>query len=301
MKNQPIFITGTTGLAGGFAIPELNQRNFNLRMMVRQTMEPISSHQNVYAQGDLTDLKQLNKISKNNAGIIHYACASLRGKAPIEVDMEAMKILLSNWDNGPFIFISSLDVYGAPATTDQVNENHPLSGRMNAYAAGKIECEKLLIQHAKQKGRTDYTIFRAPWIFAPSLASKNHMQKRFLDIFSDDIILPGETSSEWKKYMDPWVDARDLAWLVAEAVSRPLGGAGNVVTSLFNWHDFFMIINSITLSKRKIIHKSIGETPTFSAELFGQTAMYSGDKVNQFYAFTPRYTLQDTLREAFLM
>ena len=295
----PIFITGTTGIAGGFAVTELNKRHYPLRIMVRKLPDSSATHLNTYIEGDLSNLPQLDIDSKNNAGIIHYACASLRGRAKKEVDIEAMKVLLNNWDKGPFIFISSLDVYGASNNPDIIDETRILSGHVNEYAAGKIACEKLLVAHAKKNGRTDYTIFRAPWIFSPSLASKNHMQSRFVSIFENDIILPGATQNEWEKFADPWVDARDLAWLVAEAITKPLGGAGNVLANSFNWHDFFETLNTVTTDKRNIVHKPLAEVPNFSAELFGNTCVFSAERIKQFYGFSPHYQLRETLTEAF--
>lgn len=299
MANDQIFITGTSGLAGRYAIDELNQRNFALRILVRNLPQQNLSDQNIYVEGDLAQLKSLEEFCSDNAGIIHYACASLRGRADPEIDIEAMKVLLKNWGRGPFVFISSIDVYGSPQVTDMIEETHALSARMNAYARGKIACEKLLIKAAKTRGRNDFTILRAPWIFAPNLSSKNHIQSRFLDGFKNEIILPGKTKTEWEKNIDSWIDARDLAWIVGEAVKKPLSGAGNTIGGQYNWHEFFSVLKSCAKLTIPITHKPSDEVEHYAAELFGQSCSFSGEKINRYYNFKPRYSLEETLRGAF--
>jgi nucleoside-diphosphate-sugar epimerase len=269
--------------------------------MTRKPSLAIQHPLNIYVQGDLSQLDQLKQMSCSNAGIVHYACASLGGKMPQQVDIDAMEILLNNWEEGAFTFISSLDVYGgASDSISLVNEQHALSGRFGSYAEGKIACEGLLFDAAKQRGREDFTILRAPWIFAPSLASREHIQRRFLKAFEKEIILPGTTQIEWEKYMDVWVDARDLAWLAAESVVKPLGGAGNVVGEHFNWTDFFSIVKTVANLDLPIVHKSIEEVDAYIAELCGQTAKFSGQKVNDYYGFKPKYHQFETLQHAFL-
>ncbi len=299
-KNE-IFLTGSTGIAGSIVIDELLKYGYSLRMMVRQFLGESQNNLLHYVQGDLIDLKNLKNISQLNAGIVHYACASLRGRADPEIDIEAMKILLSNWEQGPFTFISTLDVYGAPSTIDLIDESHELSGRMNAYAVGKTACEALIFESAKKRGRTDFTIFRAPWIFAPNSMSKKHIQERFLKCFKEEILLPGITPADWQKYIDFWVDARDLAWLVAKSLKNPLGGAGNVIGGSFNWHDFFSILKTTSAINLPIVHKSNEEIGAYAAELFGQTCIFSGEKVKNHFSFKPRYQLQETLREIFMV
>jgi nucleoside-diphosphate-sugar epimerase len=194
---------------------------------------------------------------------------------------------------------SSLDVYGGPNATYSVDEQHVLSGKFGPYAQGKIACEALLLEAAKHRGREDFTILRAPWIFAPSLASRAHIQRRFLKAFDQKILLPGITQKEWKKYVDVWVDARDLAWLAAESIHHPLGGAGNVIGDHFNWTDFFSCVNTAGHLGFSIVHKPIEEVDPYIAELCGQTATFSGKKINEHYGFKPKYNLLETLQVAF--
>lgn len=299
MKNNEIFITGATGIAGGSAIEELNRRSYALRILARKIPDQGEKNNNRYVQGDLAQKENLREVSEANAGIVHYACASLRGRADPQIDIDAMEILLKHWEKGPFIFISSLDVYSSPKNPKLIDETEVLVGASTPYAAGKIACEELLFQAAKTRGRKDFTIFRAPWIFAPNDFSKKHIQERFLQNCEKEIILPGETPAEWEKYIDPWVDARDLAWLVGEAMTHPLGGAGNVVADHFSWHEFFTLLTSAAHLDTPIVHKPIEEVSEYAAKMFGYTSYYSNEKVRKHFGFKPRYQLKDTLQAAF--
>ena len=57
-------------------------------------------------------------------------------------------MLLDAWTHGPFVFVSSLDVYGAPQQIP-IGEDHPLvenaggydQGDLTGYAYGKVLCE----------------------------------------------------------------------------------------------------------------------------------------------------------------
>jgi len=300
--NDEIFITGGTGVAGKFACNELEKRNFSLKILVRKLPTEVKfGFQHHHVQGDLSDLLSLQENSKGNKGIVHYACASLprKGQENPQIDLDAMEVLLKNWENGPFVFISSLDVYGTHPKSAIVDETHPLSGERNPYSAGKISCEEILIEAAKKRGRSDFSIFRAPWIFSPSHASKQHIINRFLMDSKDVISLPGKTQEEWKNLVDSWIDARDLAWLVGESIKMPLGGVGNAIGGQFCWHDFFTELKIAFDLKIPIIHKSHQEVGEYAAELFGQSIVYSGEKVKKYFSFNPRYKLKDTLREAY--
>ena len=55
------------------------------------------------------------------------------------------------------------------------------------------------------------TYFRAPWIFAPNVKSKQHIMNRFVKTFGHEILLPGETKELYENYKDAWIYARDLA------------------------------------------------------------------------------------------
>ena len=83
-----------------------------------------------------------------------------------------MKTLLDAWNEGPFVFISSVDVYGYPEWVP-VTEDHPLDATYSDYAGGKVHCEALLRQVAGERGRDDFCILRPPHIWGRTRAATN--------------------------------------------------------------------------------------------------------------------------------
>jgi hypothetical protein len=73
-----IFMADSTSIADGFVVEELNRRGFSLKLLARDIpSKPINSTLN-YVAGDFNQLMLLDQLNRNNDGIIHYACASLR-------------------------------------------------------------------------------------------------------------------------------------------------------------------------------------------------------------------------------
>jgi nucleoside-diphosphate-sugar epimerase len=294
-----IFMTGGTGLAGTFALKELVSRGTAVKALTRKAADhsefpaPVEK-----VWGDLASPAELRQLAQNNRGIVHYACASIGKRAPIQVDIDAMAALVAKWEHGPFTFISSLDVYGWPKTTE-VDETCPLSGEISEYSQGKIECEKVLTDAARVRGRNDFSILRASWIFSPHARSWTHLLNRFLKARETQIFLPGETEAEWPKFADAFIDARDLAWLAAESLKKPVGGAANALTEKFSWHDLFTHLIKLTGSSSQIVHRKREELSQADQELFGQQYSFSNAKVKAHFGFAPRYHWPETVESAF--
>jgi nucleoside-diphosphate-sugar epimerase len=210
-----ILVTGGTGLSGSFVAQELQRRGHPVRILARSSVSDTSETPGIdYIQGNLTDLQSLHRACEGVTGIVHAACTFTDSN----IDIAAMQALLEGWQEGPFVFFSSLDVYGL-SKTPFITEEEPLDENYNDYARGKVVSERLLSETAHQRGRTDYTILRAPHIWAPHPKA----QRRLIDTLgkSATIVLPGVTEAEWSQYRDAWIDARDLAWLVAECLQHP--------------------------------------------------------------------------------
>jgi len=288
MHSREIFVTGASGIAGNFAVQEFSSRSILQRLLLRNPEKNYPAEVHI-VRGELASPKEIERLARNSGGIVHYACATLTDKSDPQVDLDAMEALLKAWEQGAFVFISSIDVYGKPQVKT-VTESHPYSDRIGPYAVAKIESEKMLMEAAKKRGRADFTIFRAPWILAPSPRSRDHMVRRFLK-GKEKIVLP------IKKTVDSWIDARELAWLVAEALIKPMGGAGNPINSQFIWQDFLAFLLKLNHSKAPIILQE--NLPKELADLFDGEASYSGDLVRNHFGFQPKYRWQDTLEQAF--
>ena len=227
-----ILITGATGLSGHYVVLELLRRGYAVRGLAREaSAAKLQALGMDVAIGDLADPDSLRRACDGVDGIVHAACTF----SDSTVDIAAMQALLDGWQTGPFVFFSSLDVYGY-STAPLIDETTPLDEAHNDYAYGKIVCERMLAATAQRQGRSDWSSLRVPHVWGPHPTAR----QRLLDLVKGDtVLLPGGDKTEWSQYRDAWIDARDLAWLVAECLARPIGGAVNVLAGHFVWHDLF--------------------------------------------------------------
>jgi nucleoside-diphosphate-sugar epimerase len=214
-----------------------------------------------------------------------------------------MEALLSTWGQGPFVFISSVSVYGRSRWVP-TTEEHPLDDQ-SSYGRGKIDCETLLTEYARQKGRTDFSILRPPHIWAPDLRCLRHRASSTTELYARiragaPIVLPGRTQDQWSGYGDDWVDARELAWAAAECLAHPLGEAANAINGYFTWHDFCAELIRLTGSSSNLEHTdldAITEQDLAHKDFFAQNWRYSGRRLEQRLGFRPRYRWQATLAQ----
>ena len=162
-RNSMILVTGGSGLSGSYVIRELKGRGHAVRALERTTSADMISRAGAeIAIGNLTDPDSLRRACQGVNGIVHAACTFTDSR----IDIAAMQGLLDGWRDGPFVYFSSLDVYGY-AATPLITEDEPLNESHNDYARGKVFSERLLVEAARRQGRTDTSILRAPHIWAP--------------------------------------------------------------------------------------------------------------------------------------
>src|SRR6185436_16548242 len=173
-----MLVTGATGLVGGFVIEELLRRGRAVRALCRTEASASALAGDVeIAIGSLGDLESLTRATRGVDGIVHAACTVTDSR----VDIAAMTALLAGWHGGPFVFISSLDVYGF-AGPELITEDTPLSGSYTDYSLGKVTCERLLADAATRAGRTDHVALRAPLIWGPHPNARRRLvNQRLID------------------------------------------------------------------------------------------------------------------------
>jgi len=287
-----ILVTGATGMTGYFVVQELQRRNYAVRVLAREASIAKAPPGADIAIGDLADIASLERATAGVTGIIHTACTFTDSR----VDIAAMQALLDHWRSGPFIFISSLDVYGF-AQVVPITEAHPLNEAYSDYARGKIVCERLLAEKASAGGRRDYAMLRAPYIWGPHPKAYTMVVKPQLHA-GEPMILPGADEAEWSQYQDVWIDVRDLAWVVAEALERPPGGPLNVLTGHFTWHDLYTAVIRLTGSPSELLHKplaALSPDEQKALQIYAQTWRFSAEQLQQQLGFQPRYSLTETL------
>ncbi len=292
-----ILVTGATGLTGHFVVEELLRRGHAVRAFCRPEAAGAVAAGAEVAVGDLGDADSLARAARDVDAIVHAAIT--RGQSA--VDVAAMQALLAAWRAGPFVYISSLDVYGT-AGPELITEDTPLSESYGEYARGKVVCERLLAEAAGRAGRSDHVSLRAPYIWGPHPTARERLVvPRLRDGLP--IILPGTDEAEWRQYQDVWIDVRDLAAIIAECVARPAGGPLNVLTGHFAWHDLYAELIRLTGSRSVIEHRpldAIGDDELPQKEIYAQTWRFSEARLVQKLGVFPRrpldVTLADTVR-----
>ena len=290
-----ILVTGGTGQTGQFVIQELRRRGRAVRVLARpQSAAQVSEPGVEVALGDLGDRDSLRRAMAGVSGVVHTACTFSDSR----IDAAAMQALLDAWRAGPFLFVSSLDVYGV-VEGGPIGEDHPLSDHLGDYAHGKIVCERLLSEAAARSGRSDYGMLRAPYIWAPHpKARRMVMNQRVIE--GRPLILPGITEAEWSQYRDVWIDVRDLAWVVAECLDSPPGGPLNVLSGHYSWHDLYAELIRLTASPSTIIHRPLAEIteeelPDKSS--YARTWLFDDTLLVRKLAYVPRYSFHQSLHD----
>ena len=288
-----ILVTGGTGLTGSFVASELMRRGLPFCVYGRPaSLERVRAVGMDVVEGDLRKPETLRRAMKGTTGVVHAACTFTDAQA----DVAAMEALLHGWAEGPFVYVSSLDVYGY-ATAVPVTENTPLDASFSEYGRGKLACERMLQEHAAARGRTDWTVLRAPYIFGPHERSCERLINDKLRQ-GLPIVLPGVTPSEWSAYRDAWIDVRDLAWVIAESVLRPSGGAMNALSGHFRWHEVYQNLARLLGSASTVVHRdlaSISDDELPRKTLYAQNWYFSNALLRERLKFHPQFTLLETL------
>jgi len=293
-----ILVTGGTGLTGQFVVEELLRRGHAVRVLCRTETSARARATGVeVALGDLRDPESLVRAARGASGIVHAACTLTDSS----VDIAAMRALLASWQTGPFVFISSLDVYGL-AGPGPITEDTPLSETYNDYSRGKVVCERLLAEAAGRSGRSDHVALRASYIWGPHPTARKRLVVPRLQNHQA-IVLPGIDGAEWAQYQDAWIDARDLATIVADCVARPAGGPLNVLTGHFTWHDLYVELIRLTGSRSELVHKpldAITDDELPSKHLYAQMWRFSEARLAHHLGTIPRRSFEVTVRDTIL-
>ena len=291
-----ILITGATGMTGRFVVQELNRRKMPTRMLVRQeSVDKVAGLEGEIAIGDLSDFSSLHRAMDGVRGVAHVACTF----TDMAIDVTATGTLVDGWQDGPFIFVSSLDVYGN-TQANPVTEAHPLSENYGDYGRGKVLCERLVRAKADHLGRTDFAMVRAPHILGPHPKGYQRFTAKFAD--GNPLLLPGADEAEWSQYRDAWIDVRDLAWVIVELLERPIGGPLNVLAGHMVWHDFYAELIRLSGSSSQLIHKPQAEMSDEEKEattVYAQSWLFDDTTLRQSLGYSPQFTLDQTLADMF--
>lgn len=290
-----ILVTGGTGLTGSFVVDALTRQKEAVCVLSRsQSAERARAEGRNVVVGNLEDPDSLRRAASDATAIVHTAC-TYTDRA---IDIAAMQALLEGWRRGPFVYLSSLDVYGL--TDDApIAEDHALSESMNDYATGKVICERLLAEAAAASGRLEHTALRAPYIFGPHQTARERLYNQRLRE-GKPIYLPGTTQDEWSRYRDAWIDVRELAAIVVACLKRPAGGPLNVLAGHFVWHDLYAQLIALTRSRSELRHRALDEISDdelTNKNIYARTWEFSAARLKDHLDVPLHLPLQTTLRD----
>ncbi|WP_372404203.1 condensation domain-containing protein [Streptomyces luteireticuli] len=235
-------VTGGTGGVGAFVLRELAARGRPVRALVR----PESAHlvpEGVDAElveGDLADAESLRAAAGGVSAVIHAACTFT---SP-EVDVAAMRALLSARREGPFVFVSSVDAYGMPSVAD-VAEDAPSEEPLSSYGRAKLDCERMLLAAAGPRGGA--SVVRAPIVWGAHPRLRDQLRWGATGALyqaaraGGPVVLPPSgalppSGDTWSGA--PWVHAAALARAVVHCAEHPVDGAVNAVGGHVAWSEW---------------------------------------------------------------
>lgn len=171
-KTKNILLTGASGAVGYEVLKLLSSSQDNFKVTLFDIKSNNSKHkfnklpnnfEVVY--GDISNNKDVEKISKNKDIVIHLAAiipplADEKPELSYKVNTLGTRNLIENLEkNSPacfFLYSSSISVYGDRLNNPLINVGDPLTpSAKDEYAITKIEAEKII-----QKSKLDWSIFR---------------------------------------------------------------------------------------------------------------------------------------------
>jgi nucleoside-diphosphate-sugar epimerase len=285
----PVLVTGATGGTGTYVLRELARRGVSARAMVRDraAASALAAPFSEIAFGDLAAPRSLERAAAGTSAIVHAACTYVNPA----IDIAAMETLATVRQDRPFVYVSSVDVYGGP-TRGPVREDYPVSGSRSAYAAGKVAAEEALCGEAATS--TAVTVLRPPFIWGEHSAFRGQLawgatSGIYQAVCSgQDVVLPGRRG----EYGDAWVDVRALAWVIAEAITstRPL--VANVVSGEFSWGEFAENLIVLLGADSAVRYDSNID----AASKYATHWRYDTARLRRAMPTMPAFTLEETMR-----
>lgn len=234
-----VLLTGATGGVGAFILRELLAQGRPVRALARPESAHLLPGESVeIVEGDLANPATLRSALSGTSSIIHAACTFT---SP-EVDRAAMRTILDAWQDGTFVFISSIDAYGQPDTAD-VREDTTPHGPHSPYGQTKLDCEGMLLTAAGRAGRGGASVIRAPLVWGAHPRLREQLRWGATGLLYQaalaglPIPLPAAHPDGNEPISTPWVHAAALARAATSCVDHPLGGRGNAVSGHVSWRD----------------------------------------------------------------
>ena len=225
MKNSKfIAVTGGTGHLGINLIKELLSQNFNVKALIRHASYPFIHENLTWIEGDLDNIKALEKLVDDCHAIIHSASAISLGEKDqglvYHVNVTGTQNLLKVCLKKPirFLYISSSTVVEDPIKDELFNEDRPYRvDKSFYYAWTKAVAEQQVLEHESNQN-LDACIIRSTAIIGPQDFAPSPFGRTILDLHLGN--LPFITDGGYNL-----IDVRDLVTTIISSISRAKKGS----------------------------------------------------------------------------
>jgi nucleoside-diphosphate-sugar epimerase len=299
METRRVLLTGGCGYVGSALVPTLLERGHTVTVLDAMMVEGVplpSSPRLEVVRGDIRDSTLLERLLGGQDAVIHlafvsndpeYALDPALGEAINGVAFRSLVALSQRQGVRRFIFPSSCSVYGQAKEAAELSEEAP-TAPLTAYARFKLECE----QHLRALDSKD---FQTVCIRAATVCG--YSARLRLDLLVNRMVAEAhhrrEIVIQRPDSIRPCIHIQDLAELYAGLLERPLDGiSGQVFNAAFE--------NRTALETGRVVQELMGGDVTLKPGESSRDARsyrVSSRKLAQQWGFTPRRTLEDTVRE----
>ena len=182
LKNRTVLITGATGLIGQAIVKELIRLGARVLAVVRSVEKATAlfdkEERVTYIVSDITKLE----VKEYDVDYIIHAASSTSSKAFINDPVGVINTALQGTrktleiarlsDVKGYVFLSSMEVYGAPTSDVKIDESFPTNlntmAPRSAYPESKRMCENLCASYASQY-RVPAKVVRLTQTFGPGV------------------------------------------------------------------------------------------------------------------------------------
>ena len=225
MKNSKfIAVTGGTGHLGINLIKELLRKNFNVKALIRHAAYPFNHENLTWVEGDLDNIKALEKLVDGCHAIIHSASAISLGEKDqdlvYQVNVIGTQNLLKACLNKPirFLYISSSTVVEDPIEEGLFNEDRPYRVDKSFYYAWTKAVAEQQVLNYESNQNLDACIIRSTAIIGPQDFAPSPFGRTLLDLHLGN--LPFITDGGYNL-----IDVRDLVTTIISSISRAQKGS----------------------------------------------------------------------------
>lgn len=298
-----IFVPGGAGYVGAVLVPALLEKGYevsvlDLMLYGDDTLAPhprLSVH-----RGDVRDAGAVARALDGCDACIHLACISNDPSVELDpelsrsVNLDSFQPLVRQAKKAGvrrFVFASSGSVYGVSDSPD-VTEEHPLVP-VSLYNRYKAACEPLLL--AEQGPSFETVIVRPATICGVSPRQRLDLT---VNILTNHAVNNGKITVFGGVQMRPNLHMRDMVDLYLLLLEAP---AEKVAGEIFNAGYQNYSVSETAEIVKKVVEAELpdrGELPivtTPSDDI--RSYRVSAEKIKRVLGFTPRYTVEDAVRE----